>query len=294
MTTKTRYPVARNCKFSTREDDRGRLVWRAIEWADAGKFDANDRDEAAVLDALDELEETLAESAEQAGPDNPDACEACHAAEEAVAARLVETRAWFLDAFNGSRLDDPDTVAALERVDWTDYYPVIDGDLRLTGEWVYADQENAEMLSYDNEAMISRDDAEAAGWKIDSDERTAEPTKPVIVEFAVATETIRDRGGIDEFAGLEHPYMTEACEAYRAAAAEALEDDHRARRLVVERPQGQRILHSAWAGTYWKYSSGAIGTMGDLTDDEKAAVSAADDAGREAARKLIEEADAAE
>jgi hypothetical protein len=32
--------------------------------------------------------------------------------------------------------------------------------------------------------------------------------------------------------------------------------------------------------------------MGDLTDDEKAAVSAADDAGREAARKVIEEADA--
>ena len=118
--------------------------------------------------------------------------------------------------------------------------------------------------------------------------------KPVIVEFAVADETIRDRGGIDEFAGLEHPYMADACAAYRAAATATLADDARAGRLVADRPQGQRILHSAWAGTYWKYSSGAIGTMGDLTDDEKAAVSAADDAGREAARKLIEEADAAE
>lgn len=123
---------------------------------------------------------------------------------------------------------------------------------------------------------------------------TAEPSQPVIVEFAVANETIRDRGGIDEFAGLEHPYMAEACEAYRDAATSALEDDARARRLVVDRPHGQRILHSAWAGTYWNYSSGAIGTMGDLTEAEKAAVSAADDAGRAAARKLIEEADAAE
>jgi hypothetical protein len=116
--------------------------------------------------------------------------------------------------------------------------------------------------------------------------------KPVIVEFAVADETIRDRGGIDEFAGLEHPYMADACAAYRAAATATLADDARASRLVADCPQGQRILHSAWAGTYWKYSSGAIGTMAALTDAEKSAVSAADDAGREAARKVIEEADA--
>jgi hypothetical protein len=33
--------------------------------------------------------------------------------------------------------------------------------------------------------------------------------------------------------------------------------------------------------------------MAQLTEDEKAAVSAADDAGREAARKVIEDADSA-
>ena len=124
------------------------------------------------------------------------------------------------------------------------------------------------------------------------EELFVQPQQPVIVEFAVADETIRDRGGIDEFAGLEHPYMADACAAYRAAATATLADDARAGRLVADRPQGQRILHSAWAGTYWKYSSGAIGTMAALTDAEKAAVSAADDAGREAARKVIEEADA--
>jgi hypothetical protein len=47
-------------------------------------------------------------------------------------------------------------------------------------------------------------------------------------------------------------------------------------------------------GSGFKYSAGAIGTMGDLTDDEKTAVSAADDAGREAARKIVEAAEAAE
>jgi hypothetical protein len=119
------------------------------------------------------------------------------------------------------------------------------------------------------------------------------PPKPVIVEFAVANETIRDGAHIDEFAGLDHPYMADACAAYRAAAVAALADDPRARRLAADRPQGQRIFHSAWAGTYWKYFSGAIGTMGELSEAEKAAVSEADDAGRAAARKVIDEADAA-
>ena len=130
---------------------------------------------------------------------------------------------------------------------------------------------------------------EATAEEAEACEITDEP--PVFIEFAVANETIRDGGGLDEFAGLEHPYMADACAAYRAAAVAALADDPRARRLVADRPHGQRILHSAWAGTYWKYSVGAIGTMGELTEAEKAAVSAADDAGRAAARKVIEEAD---
>jgi hypothetical protein len=175
--------------------------------------------------------------------------------------------------------------------DWNGTWPVVDRDGDITGDVVDSQDD---YLNVEDQAMIHVDEARAGYWQVDRDEGTAEPPKPVIVEFAVADETIRDGAGIDEFAGLEHPYMADACAAYRAAAVAALADDPRARRLVADRPQGQRILHSAWAGTYWKHSSGAIGTMGELTEAEKAAVSAADDAGRAAARRVIAEADAVE
>jgi hypothetical protein len=173
---------------------------------------------------------------------------------------------------------------------WDGAWPEIDRHGRLTGRIV---GDEAGYLNVNDQAMISEAEALAGGWGR-PDDGYAEPPKPVIVEFAVADETIRDRGGIDEFAGLEHTHMAKACAAYRSAAIAALEDDPRAGRLVAESPRGQRILHSAWAGAHWSYSSGAIGAMADLTADEKAAVSAADDAGREAARKVIAEADAVE
>jgi hypothetical protein len=172
MTT-TDYPTMHNCNLSTREDETGRLVRQALEWADAGKLDQHDRGERAVLDALESLEELLAGGAGER--DDAASLSACTAAEEVVAARLVETRAWFLDAFAGERIDDPVAVAAMERIDWTGYYPVIDGSLRLTGEWVYADEPNSTMLSYRNDAMISRADAVEAGWTIDEDECSAQP-----------------------------------------------------------------------------------------------------------------------
>jgi hypothetical protein len=146
------------------------------------------------------------------------------------------------------------------------------------------------MLNYNNDALISRADAVEAGWEIDEDECFAQPPQPATVEVAAADETIRICGGLEDYAGVEHPKMPRACEAYRRAALAALEDDSRAGRLVADLPRGQRILHSAWAGTRWSYSRGAIGTMAQLTEDEQAAVSAADDAGREAARKVIEAA----
>jgi hypothetical protein len=173
---------------------------------------------------------------------------------------------------------------------WDGAWPEIDRHGRLTGRIV---GDEAGYLNVNDEAMISEAEARAGGWG-SPDDGYAEPPQPVIVEFAVADETIRDRGGIDEFAGLEHTHMAEACAAYRSAAIAALEDDPRAGRLVAESPRGQRILHSAWAGAHWSYSSGALGAMADLTADEKAAVSAADDAGREAARKVIAEGDSAE
>jgi hypothetical protein len=118
--------------------------------------------------------------------------------------------------------------------------------------------------------------------------------EPVDVELAEADETIRQRAGLEDFAGLEHPAMAAACQAYHAAVVEALADDPRARRLNVISPKGRRILHSQWCGAGFAYTQGAIGVMsGSLTADEKQAISDADDAGRAAAANEIKQEDAA-
>jgi hypothetical protein len=132
--------------------------------------------------------------------------------------------------------------------------------------------------------------AESAGRTVEEEE----VPPPVPVEVAISDETIRDRGGVGDFSGLEHPAIKEACEAYYNAATDVLSDAAAEGRLFWCQPGGNRRLHSQWAGTTWGYSSGAIGTMArDLTDEEKATISAAADAGLAAARKVIEEADAA-
>ena len=182
--------------------------------------------------------------------------------------------------------------ARRDTANWAGRWPVIDGDGRLTGEVTDSDGEG--FLNVDDEAMIATDDARAAGWRIDTEDGTAAPSEPVVVEFAVADETIRMAGGIDEFAGLEHPAMPEACAAYREEATRRLGDDDRANRMRAEGPIGQRRLASQWSGAHWGYSAGAIGTMArDLTTEERAAIDAAHDAGLEAARKVIEAEDAA-
>jgi len=175
-----------------------------------------------------------------------------------------------------------------ERCQWQGIWPVIDADGNLTGEISEGSEEESNV---DDEAMIDTDDARAAGWKIE--DGYASPPPPVAVEFAVCDETIRTCA-IDDLIGLEHTASQEACAAYHRAATQSLIDDTRAGRLTVSSPRGQRRLHSQWMGSYWKFSAGAIGTMGDLTAVEKAAVSAADDAGREAAKKIAEAAEAAE
>ena len=127
----------------------------------------------------------------------------------------------------------------------------------------------------------------------DEDLFVPEP-EPIDVELAEADETIRICGGLEDYAGLEHPAMQAACQAYHAAVAEALADDPRAARFNVRSPQGRRRLHSQWMGAQFAHSCGAVGVMiGTLTDDEKAAISAADDAGRAAAKNEIDAEDAA-
>jgi hypothetical protein len=175
-----------------------------------------------------------------------------------------------------------------ELVQWDCCWPVIDGDGQLTGE-ISEGGENESNV--DDEAMIDTDEARAAGWKVEDGH--ASPPSPVCVEFSFADETIRTCA-LDDLLGLGHTASQEACAAYHRAATQALIDDARAGRLTVSSPRGQRRLHSQWMGSCFKYSAGAIGTMGELTDAEKAAVSAADDSGREAARKIVEAAEAAE
>jgi hypothetical protein len=137
------------------------------------------------------------------------------------------------------------------------------------------------------------DDLIGAFWEArgsDEDLFVEEP-RPVFIEAAVADETIRECAGLTDYGGLDHSEMPQACAAYRTAALAALDADPRAGRLTVIAPRGQRMLHSQWCGAHFSYTAGALATMGDLTEAEKAAVSAADDAGREAAREVISAAD---
>jgi hypothetical protein len=85
--------------------------------------------------------------------------------------------------------------------------------------------------------------------------------------------------------------MEAACQAYRSAVIESLADDPRAARLNVVTPKGQRILHSQWCGAHFSWTRGAMGVMsGTLTEDEKAALDAADDAGLAAAKAEVDAA----
>jgi hypothetical protein len=189
--------------------------------------------------------------------------------------------------FAGRSYTDREFKRAAAAIDWNQVWPEIERYGNLTGR-LAGDEDG--FFNVDDEAMISRDEARHGRWRIE-DGYAREP-EPVAVEFAVADETIRMRGA-DDVIGLEHHAMQEACAAYRTAAINAMRDDSRAARLEDCPPKGRRMLHSQWCGAHWGYSSGAIGTMAtDLTEQEKEAISAADDAGREAAKKVIAEADA--
>lgn len=82
-------------------------------------------------------------------------------------------------ALKGFALDDSPTRGALDKVDWTGYYPEIDGDQKLTGLWHYADSGYTGIgyLLYRGEAFISIADAKESGWEIDIEEGLAFPFK---------------------------------------------------------------------------------------------------------------------
>lgn len=289
MATKTTWPVIRNT-IRRNANDRWTAIWAVIDHLDRhGRMIGHTAAHGDLIEALDTLEQTIDRLCEPSM--SPVAADECAAAEDAVVAAAEVCPEVVCERLAGESFTDEDVVAALDRCDFRGWWPVIDGDRRLTGE---ISEGGGQMLNVDDEAMIDASDARAAGWRIDTEEGTAEPSEPVIVEFAVADETIRWDGGIDEFAGVDHPAMAEACAAYRRAAIIAMADDDRANRLRDEAPRDRRILHSQWRGAHWGYSSGAIGTMArDLTDAERAAIDASHEAGLEAARTVIRDRDAA-
>lgn len=119
------------------------------------------------------------------------------------------------------------------------------------------------------------------------------PDETRIVEVATTPETIRECSGVGDFLGIEDTFEREVCAAWRKAAVAALEDDPRARLLVIESPRGNRLLHSQWCGAKWGYGYGAIAAMSsDLTEDEKDAVGDAQVAGVKAARALFDKLNA--
>ena len=110
------------------------------------------------------------------------------------------------------------------------------------------------------------------------------PPEPVMVEVATSCETIRECVGLEDH--------DEACAAYRQAAIDSIEDSG----LRWCNARGQRVLLSQWMGAKFAFRRGAIGTFATLTDAQRAAIDAADEAGRAAAKAEVdaEEAAAAE
>ena len=74
--------------------------------------------------------------------------------------------------------------------------------------------------------------------------------------------------------------------AYRQAAIDSIEDSG----LRWCNARGQRVLLSQWMGAKFAFRRGAIGTFATLTDAQRAAIDAADAAGRATAQKAIENA----
>ena len=82
----------------------------------------------------------------------------------------------FLEDYAYTSITADETAAAMEAIDWQGYYPVVDEDLDLTGDWRYADAEEPDCYLVPSvDAVIECGVAEANGWVIDAESGTAEP-----------------------------------------------------------------------------------------------------------------------
>lgn len=186
------------------------------------------------------------------------------------------------EEFAGSHYRTPAFRRACNAVNWDGLWPVIDRDGDLTGAVVDSE---AGYLNVDDDAMIAIGEAKAGRWQLLDDGYAAEP-KVLDIEVSATNETI---AGVIDVDRDDHHCVERACEAYRSAVIEFLDRDPRAKYLNADRPKGSRILHSQWAGAHFSYSAGAIGVMSDsLTVTERDVIDAADEAGRQAAAKVVE------
>lgn len=284
MTT-TNWPIIRNT-IRPGEDAAWTAIGAAIDWLDReGNMTGLTSGHDHLLAALGRLEATLKERCHW-GMDSDDS-DACRAAEAEVVAAADACPEFVAGRLEGERFADDEVAVMLDRCDWSGWWPVIDGEMRLTGRIT---EGGPGFLNYDDEAMIDARDARDAGWRIA--EGRAEPAAPVVVEVATADETIRLSAGVWEFAGLEHAAMPEACAAYHRAASDVIAGA--GGRIEWSAPLGMRGLHSQWCGTRFAYWAGAVATMSrDLTAAEQRTIDAAHEAGLAAARTVIEEDDAA-
>ena len=102
-----------------------------------------------------------------------------------------------LPSLTGLHLRDPAAAAALDRVDFTGYYPVIDADLILTGQFVYADQPGG-WSNYCDDAAIYNDVARGEGWTIEDGYAHPEPISLSAETLCKLSGLSLEDWGIDE------------------------------------------------------------------------------------------------
>lgn len=102
-----------------------------------------------------------------------------------------------LPSLTGLNLRSREATAALDAVDFSGYYPVIDADLNLTGQFVYADQPGG-WSNYCDDAAIYNDVARKAGWTIEDGCAHPEPISLSATTLCEISGLSLEEWGLDE------------------------------------------------------------------------------------------------
>lgn len=104
------------------------------------------------------------------------------------------------------------------------------------------------------------------------------------IEVCYSDEWLRVFGPLD--CGVEDD-SEDASREYQSIAIRTLEADPRAVDFEIDWAIGQRRMCHGWNGAKFTFQSGGIATFADLTDDEKDAIYAADEAATAAANAML-------